>query len=66
MGRSCWPRKKPFHINQSTLIYNFQKGRNDSNEIENERVNVYGRNDPITKPSKSLWEMVRYVITADS
>ena len=35
-----------------------QNGLEDSEQTLAERLRFYGRNVPITKPEKTLWEMV--------
>ena len=35
-------------------------GLNESEEQRAKRIEAYGDNEPIVKPSKTLWEMVTY------
>lgn len=59
MGKIVRPLEGTWDIPQgnASLIKN---GLNESEEQRAKRIEAYGDNEPIVKPSKTLWEMVKY------
>ena len=46
------------NTNRQVCFLSIQTGISASQEDKNERIRKYGKNDPVVKPPKTLWEMV--------